>query len=154
MFFWNSLAFFDGPEDVGNLIPGSSAFSKTSLNIWNFTVHILLKPGLENFEHYFASVWDECNYMVVWTFFDIILAWYWNENGPFPVLWPLLSFPNLLTCWVQHFIALVKSNKLNQLYGKMMTMTKHLGSWECDIVLSHGHDQNYHVESILVTYLG
>ena len=48
--------FFDDPMDVGNLISGSSAFPKTSLNIWNFTVHILLKPGLENFEHYFTSV--------------------------------------------------------------------------------------------------
>ena len=48
--------FFDGPVDVDNLISGSSAFSKTSLNIWKFTVHILLNPGLENFEHYFFSV--------------------------------------------------------------------------------------------------
>ena len=48
--------FFDDPVDVGNLISCSSAFSKTSLNIWKFTVHILLKPGLENFEHYFASM--------------------------------------------------------------------------------------------------
>ena len=48
--------FFDDPADVGNLISGSSAFSKTSLNIWKFTVHVLLKPGLENFEHYFTSV--------------------------------------------------------------------------------------------------
>ena len=48
MFFWNSLAFFDDPSDVGNLISGSSAFSKSGLNIWKFTVHILLKPGLEN----------------------------------------------------------------------------------------------------------
>ena len=48
--------FFDDPADVGNLISGSSAFSKTSLNIWKFTVHVRLKPGLENFEHYFTSV--------------------------------------------------------------------------------------------------
>ena len=48
--------FFDAPVDVGNLISGSSAFSKTSLNIWNFMVHVLLKPGLENFEQYFSSV--------------------------------------------------------------------------------------------------
>ena len=48
--------FFHDPEDVGNLISGSSAFSKTSLNIWKFTVHVWLKPGLENFEHYFTSV--------------------------------------------------------------------------------------------------
>ena len=51
--------FFNDPADVGNLISGSSAFSKSSLNIWNFTVDILLKPGLENFEHYLASLWDE-----------------------------------------------------------------------------------------------
>ena len=49
-------SFFDDPVDVGNLISGSSAFSKTSLNIWKFTVHVLLKPGLENFEHYFTSL--------------------------------------------------------------------------------------------------
>ena len=48
--------FFDDPVDVGNLISGSSAFSKSILNIWKFSVHLLLKPGLENFEHYFASV--------------------------------------------------------------------------------------------------
>ena len=61
--------FFNDPVDVGNLISGSSAFSKSSLNIWKFTVHVLLKPGLENFEHYFASVWDECNCVVGWAFF-------------------------------------------------------------------------------------
>ena len=54
--FLELSSFFDDPEDVGNLISGSSAFSKTSLNIWKFTVHILLKPGLENFEHYFTSM--------------------------------------------------------------------------------------------------
>ena len=48
--------FFDDPTDVGNLISGSSSFSKTILNIWKFMVHVLLKPGLGNFEHYFASV--------------------------------------------------------------------------------------------------
>ena len=53
--FWNSC-FFDDLVDVGNLISGSSAFSKSSLNIWRFTVHVLMKPGLENFEHYFTSV--------------------------------------------------------------------------------------------------
>jgi len=95
--------FFNDPEDVGNLISGSSAFSKSSLNIWKFTVHVLLKPGLENFEHYFTSVWDECNCTVVWTFFDIAFLWDWNENWPFPVLWPLLNFPDLLAYWLQHF---------------------------------------------------
>ena len=54
--FLELACFFDDPADVGNLTSGSSAFSKTSLNIWKFTVHVLLKPGMENFEHYFTSV--------------------------------------------------------------------------------------------------
>ena len=54
--FLKLSSFFDDPTDVGNFISGSSAFSKTSLNIWNFMVHILLKPDLENFEHYFTSL--------------------------------------------------------------------------------------------------
>ena len=57
--------FFDDPVDAGNLISGSSAFSKTSLSIRDFTVHVLLKAGLENFEHYFTSMQDECNCAVV-----------------------------------------------------------------------------------------
>ena len=81
--------------DVGNLLSGSSAFSKSSLNIWKFTVHVLLKPGLENFEHYFASVWDECNCAVIWAFFGISFLWDWNENWPFPVLLAIAEFPNL-----------------------------------------------------------
>ena len=95
--------FFDNPTNHGHLISGSSAFSKSRLNIWKFTVHTLLKPGLENFDHYFASVWDECNCVVVWTFFGIAFLWDWNENLSFPVLWALLSFPNLLAYWVQRF---------------------------------------------------
>ena len=99
--------FFDDPVDVGNLISGSSAFSKSSLNTWKFSVHILLKPSLENFEHYLASVWDEFNCAVVWAFFGIAFLWDWNENWPFPVLWPLLSFPSLLADWVQHFHSII-----------------------------------------------
>ena len=99
--------FFNDPAGVGNFISGSSAFSKTSLNIWMFTVHVLLKPGLENFEHYFTSVWDERSCAVVWAFFGIAFLWDWNENWPFPVLWPLLSFPNLLAYWVQHFHSII-----------------------------------------------
>ena len=63
--------FFDDPAEVGNLISGSSAFLKTSLNIWKFTVHMLLKLGLQNLEHYFTSVLDECNCVVVGAFFRI-----------------------------------------------------------------------------------
>ena len=99
MFFWNSFVFLYYPTDVVNSISGSSAFSKSSLNIWKFTVHILLKPGLENCEHYFTSLWDECNCVVVWVFFGIAFLWDWNENWPFTVLWPLLSFPVFQICW-------------------------------------------------------
>ena len=51
--------------------------------------------------------WDECNFAVVWTLFNIAFLWDWNENWPFPVLWPLLSFPNLLAYWVQHFHSII-----------------------------------------------
>ena len=74
--------FFYDPADVGNLISGSSAFS--SMNIRKFMLHILLKPSLENFDHYFASMWDECNCAVVWTFFGTAFFWDWNENWLFP----------------------------------------------------------------------
>ena len=94
--FLELSCFLNDPADVHNLISGSSAFSKYSLTIWKFMVHVLLKPSLENF----ASMWDECNGAVVWTFFGIAFLWDWNENWPFPVLWPLLSFPNLLAYWV------------------------------------------------------
>ena len=63
--FLELSCFLDDPMDVRNLISGSSAFSKSSLNIWKFMVHILLKPGLENSEHHFASVSDECNCVLV-----------------------------------------------------------------------------------------
>ena len=63
--FLEFSCFFDDPADIGNLTSGSSAFSKFSLDIWKFMVHILLKPGLENFEPYFASVSDECSCAVV-----------------------------------------------------------------------------------------
>ena len=100
-------SFFYDPVDVGNLTSGSSAFSKSSLNIWKFTVHVLLKPGLENFEHFFTSVWDKCNRVVVRAFFGIAFFRDWNENWSFPVLWPLLSFPNLLPYWMQHFHSII-----------------------------------------------
>ena len=59
--FLELSCFFDDPVDVGNLISGSSACSKTSLNIWKFMVHVLLKASLQNFGHYFVSVLDEYN---------------------------------------------------------------------------------------------
>ena len=98
--FLEFSCFFNDPADIANLISGSPTFSKSILNIWKFTVHVLLKLGLENFEHYITSMWDECNCAVVWAFFGIAFLWDWNENWPFPILWPLLSFPNLLAYWV------------------------------------------------------
>ena len=65
--------------------------------------HILLK----DFEHYLASTWNECTSTLVWAFFSIALLWDWNENWPFPVRWPLPSFPNLVTYWVQHFNSII-----------------------------------------------
>ena len=105
--FLELSCFFDDLNDVGNLIYDSSAFSKSNLNIWKFSVHVLLKPSLENFEYYFASMRDEYNCVVVWTLLVIAFLWDWNENWPFPVLWPLLSFPNLLAYWVQHFNSII-----------------------------------------------
>ena len=78
--FLESPSFFYDPADVGNLISGSSAFSKSSLNIWKFSVHILLKPSLKDFEHYSASMWNDFNFAVVWTFSGIAFLWDWNEN--------------------------------------------------------------------------
>ena len=96
--FLELSCFFDDPTDVEHLISGSSAFLKSSLNIWKCTVHVVLMPCLENFEHYFASMWDECNCAVVWAFFGIAFLWDWNENWPlqscghfwvFQICWPL-----------------------------------------------------------------
>ena len=94
--FLEFSSFFYDSVDVDNLMSGSSFFSKSSLNIRKFLVHILFKSNLENFEHYFTSVWDECNCAVIWTFLGIAFLWDWNENWPFLVLWPLLSFQ---ICW-------------------------------------------------------
>ena len=99
--FLELSCFFDDPMHVGNLISGSSAFSKSSLNIWKFTIHVLLKPGLESLEHYFAIMWDECNCALVWTFFAIAHLGDWNENWHFPILWPLLDYNPQLIKW--HF---------------------------------------------------
>ena len=90
--------FFNDPTDIGNLTSGSSAFPKSSLNIWKFSVHVLLKPGLVDFDHYFASMWDECNYAVVWTFFGIAFRWDWNENWPFPLEY-------LMTIWINNTLS-------------------------------------------------
>ena len=102
-FFFRFPCFlYDSVNDC-SLTSGSSAFSKPSLYIWKFSGDILLKPSLENFEHYFASMLNEYNWAVVWTFFGLALLWDWNGYWSFPVQWLLLSFPNMLSYWVQHF---------------------------------------------------
>ena len=105
--FLELFCFLNDTMDVDSLLSGSSAFYKSNLNIWKFTVHILVRRGLENFEHYLAGMWDECNCVLVWAFFGIAFLCDWKEKWPFPVLWPLLSFPNLLAHWVQHFHNLI-----------------------------------------------
>ena len=89
--------FLYDPTDVGSLISDSSAFSKSNLNIKKLSVHVLLKPNLENFENYFASMWEEWNCAIAGAFFGIAFLWDWNENWPFPVLWPLLQADSLPT---------------------------------------------------------
>ena len=78
--FLELSCFFDDPRDVGNLISGSSAFSKSSLNIWKFMIHILLKPGLENFQHHSASVWNECNFGSLSILWQTDLFQLWKEE--------------------------------------------------------------------------
>ena len=100
MFFLELSSLSYNPTDVGNLISRSSVFSKSGLNIWEFSVHLLLKPLLENFQHLFASMWKGCDCAAVSIFFGIAFL----GIGMSPkVLWPLPSFPNLLAYWVQHF---------------------------------------------------
>ena len=113
-FFWNSCGFSMMLRmlAIWSLVP--LPFLNTA---WTSEVHgqVLLKPGLQNFECYFASVWDEYNCAVVWACIGIAFLWDWNENWPCPVLWPLLSFPNLLACWVQHFHSIIFKIKITQL---------------------------------------
>ena len=101
--FLELSCFFDDPVGVGNLTSGSSAFSKSSLNIWMFTVHVLLKPSLENFEHYFASMWDECNCAVVCSlalpFFGIGMKLKLTFSSPVATA----EFPTFMAYWMQHF---------------------------------------------------
>ena len=80
------------------------AFSKSSSYIWNFLIHLLLKPSWKTFEQYLANMWSEWNCTVIWAFFGIALLWDWNQNRTFLFLWPLLSFPNLLAYYFHSII--------------------------------------------------
>ena len=100
----------------------SSAFSKFSLYIWNFSAHILLRPSLKDFDIDLASLWNECNCTVAWTFFAIALPWDWNESWLFPDLWSLLSFPNLLAYRVQHFNSIIFSVQFSSVAQSGLTL--------------------------------
>ena len=100
--------FFDDPADVGNFISSSSAFSKSSLNIWKFMVHMYCwSLAWRILSVTLLSIWDECNCVVVWAFAGIVFLWDWNEYWTFPVLRSLMSFPNLLAYWVKHFNSII-----------------------------------------------
>ena len=88
--FLDLPCFLHDPLDVGNLTSGSSTSLKPSLHIQKFSIHIMLKSILKDFECNLVSRWDEYNWIVLWTFFVIVPLWDWNENWPFPVLWSLL----------------------------------------------------------------
>ena len=105
--FPECLCFIHDPATVSSLISGSSASSKPSLYIWNFSVQVLLNPSLGDFEDDLDSMWNELNCMVVRTFFGIAFLWECNANWHFPVLRPILSFTNLLTYWVKHFNSII-----------------------------------------------
>ena len=89
--------FLYNPANVGNLISSSSSFSKSSLDIWQFLIHIMLKPRMQDFKHVLPSMGDECSCLIISTLFGTTLSGDWDEDWPFPVLWPLLGLPELLT---------------------------------------------------------
>ena len=95
------------PPNVGILVFGSSASSKPSLQIWKFSVNILLRPSLNDFEHNLASMWNEYNCTAHWMLFSIAILWDSNKNWHFPILWPLLNLQKLLMYWVQHFNSII-----------------------------------------------
>ena len=106
MFFWNSFTF----STIQQMLTFWSLVPLPFLNLVFTSGISWLKPSLKDFEHYLENMWNEGNCTIVWTYFVIALLWDWKENWPFPVLWPLLSFPNLLAYWVQHFNGIFISN--------------------------------------------
>jgi len=102
--FLELSCFFNHPTDVGNLVSGSSAFYNFSLNTCKFTDHVLLKADLEYFEHYFISVWDECNWAVIRAVFGIAFLWDWNENWLFQSCGHCWVFR---ICWHIHFHSII-----------------------------------------------
>ena len=99
--------FLHDPVNVDSFTSCFSDISKPSLYIWKFSVHIVLESNLRDSEHNLAGMWHGQNCAVAGTFYGIAFLWDWNENWLFPVLWPLLSFLNLLTSGVQYFNSII-----------------------------------------------
>ena len=95
--------FLYDPANVGNLISVSSSFSKPSLDNCKFLVHIMLKLSMQDFKHDITSMGDECNCPIAHS----TLLGNWDEDWPFPFLWPQLGFPDLLTYWMQHLDGII-----------------------------------------------
>ena len=148
--------FFTDLADVGSLISASSAFSKSSLNIWKFLVHVLLKPGLENFEHYFASMWDECICVVVWTLFvrDKKGFVQYMER----VLW-LIKVSKVVSCWGFLLDDAPRSGRLVEIDGDQIeTLTDgsqryRLQEAACIQVSTSGTDNHSHKLVTLITLI-
>ena len=124
-FFWNSLAF---------------SIIQWMLTIWSLVPLPFLHPAWTSGRSWFTYCWslawrilnitslrNECNCVVVWALFGVAFLWDWNENWPFPVLWSLLSFPNLLAYWVQHFHSIIFQD-LKQLNWNSITSTSFVHS--------------------------
>ena len=105
--FLDFSCFLYDPANVVTLISSSSAFFKPSLDIWKFLVCLMLKPRMQDFNHDLTSMGEECNCPMVSIIFSTTLLGNWDENWPFPVLWPLLGLPDVLTYWIQHLDGII-----------------------------------------------
>ena len=136
MFFSGTLLPFRWSNRCRQFISGSSAFSKSSLNMWKFTVHVLLKPGLEDFEHFFDSIWDECNCVVVWTFFGIAFLWdlltpgSWLHVSWIHVSWLYVSH---VSCIIGRFLTAEPPGKS---YSKLLSLSFEYTNLFSDISLN------------------
>ena len=105
--------FLYDPVNAGNLISGSFAFSKPSLHVWKFLVHVMVKPSMQDLKHDLTSMGDEYSCPMVSTFFSTTLLGDWDEDWPFPVPWPLLGLPDLLTYHpLETWIVLLESHHI------------------------------------------
>ena len=122
MFFWNSLAFsmIQQMLAIWSLVPLPYLYPAWTSGSSQFTQCWI--PACRILSHNLTSMRDEGSCLVFWTFFSTALLGNWDKDWPFPVLWPLLGFPNLLTCWVQHFDSIIL-----KLCWNLITSTRFIG---------------------------